>query len=389
MLKKWTHRVFVAVGFLALVSGLFYMYAYTAMGATTSNLRSDAIGASPQWRDGKFRNVLTRSNIEPGVLWDFFFSDEAQREPESYPEIINLTGKEFATPPESGLRVTWLGHSTLLIEIDGITLLIDPVWAERASPFTFMGPKRFHAPPLALDKLPKIDAVLISHDHYDHLDHETIEALGDSIPLYIVPLGIGAHLEYWGVSADHIVERDWWQEFKLGEVILAATPARHFSGRSMLDSDQDKTLWSGWAAVGPKHRVYYSGDTAMFPEFTEIGDRYGPFDMTMIETGAYNQAWSDVHLGPEQALDAHKMVRGGLYMPVHWGTFDLALHSWTEPVERILAAAEKNGIAVAVPRPGQSIEPASPPAIARWWPEIGWKTADDAPVVSTGLSARQ
>lgn len=387
MLKKWTHRLLIAVGFLALVSGVLYLDAYTAMGATTSNLRTDAINASPQWRDGKFRNVLARSDIQPGVLWDFLFSDEAQREPEAYPEIVKLTGSEFDQPPESGLRVTWLGHSTLLIEIDGFTLLIDPIWAERASPFTFMGPKRFHEPPLAIDKLPKIDAVLISHDHYDHLDDETIAALGENIPLYIVPLGVGAHLEYWGVPADHIVELDWWEEFKIGDLILAATPARHFSGRSMLDSDQDKTLWSGWAVVGPKHRVYYSGDTAMFPEFTEIGDRYGPFDITMIETGAYNQAWSDVHLGPEQALEAHKMVRGALYMPVHWGTFDLALHSWTEPVERILAAAEQEGIAVAIPRPGQSLEPVSPPAVARWWPEIEWQSVEDAPVVSTGLAA--
>lgn len=387
MLKKWTRRLLIAVGFLALFSSGLYIHAYTAMGATMSELRSGNYESSPQWRKGKFRNTLPRSAIDPGVLLDFFFSDDAQREPEAYPEIVKLTGEEFAAPPESGLRITWLGHSTLLIEIDGYRLLIDPVWGERASPFTFMGPKRFHAPPLALDKLPKIDAVLISHDHYDHLDHETIAALGDSIPLYIVPLGVGAHLEYWGVAADHIVERDWWEEFKLGDLILAATPARHFSGRSMLDRDQDKTLWAGWAVMGPTHRVYYSGDTAMFPEFTEIGDRYGPFDVTMIETGAYNQQWSDVHLGPEQALEAHKMVRGALYMPVHWGTFDLALHSWTEPVERILAGAEKAGIAVAAPRPGQSIEPASPPTLTRWWPDVGWQTAEEAPVVSTGLLA--
>lgn len=152
-------------------------------------------------------------------------------------------------------------------------------------------------------------------------------------------------------------------------------------------TDRDKTLWCGWAIIGSERRVYYSGDTAMFPAFDEIGSRLGPFDLTLIETGAYNALWADVHLGPEQALQAHRMVRGEVFLPVHWGTFDLALHSWTEPIERVLARAEELGVRVVVPKPGQSIDPAAPPELVRWWPELPWQTAEQAPIVSSGLGS--
>jgi len=228
--------------------------------------------------------------------------------------------------------------------------------------------------------------VLISHDHYDHLDHETITALGDRVPRYLVPLGVGAHLEHWGVPASRITELDWWGETEVGDLKLVATPARHASGRALTFSDQDKTLWSGWAIIGPNHRVYYSGDTAMFPELEQIGERLGPFDATMIETGAYNPLWVDVHMGPEQAIIAHQLVRGKLFIPVHWGTFNLASHNWTEPVERALLAAEREGVSASTPRPGESVEPKTATGPFRWWPKVPWKTASENPVMSTGLS---
>jgi L-ascorbate metabolism protein UlaG (beta-lactamase superfamily) len=204
--------------------------------------------------------------------------------------------------------------------------------------------------------------------------------------LFVVPLGVGAHLESWGVSAKQIVELDWWAETAVGALTLTATPARHFSGRSMVMADRDATLWAGWAIRGPEHRVYYSGDTAMFPDFAEIGRRLGPFDASLIEVGAYDALWADVHLGPEQAIDAHRLVRGGVLIPVHWGTFDLALHPWTEPVERLLVAASRTRAQVAIPRPGQTVVPAAKFPVARWWPRVPWRTAEIAPVVSTGLN---
>jgi L-ascorbate metabolism protein UlaG (beta-lactamase superfamily) len=362
------------------------MGAYSATGARPKDQRLAQMKASPNWQDGKFVNTLPRSDIRLVPVLKSWFDRPDRTEPDAELPLTLLDATDFDVAPPSGLRITWLGHSTLLVEIDGYRVLIDPVWGERTSPFSSQGPKRFHPVPLPLDELPELDAVVISHDHYDHLDHETIIALGDRVPVYAVPLGVGAHLEHWGVPTDRIVERDWWGEVEVGGLTLTATPARHASGRSLTFSDQDKTLWSGWAIRGPQHRVYYSGDTAMFPGLEEIGERLGPFDATMIETGAYNPLWVDVHMGPEQAIVAHELVGGKLFMPVHWGTFDLAVHNWTEPVERVLAAASQAGVRVAVPRPGQSVEPTAPPALSRWWPEVPWQTANQTPILSTGLA---
>ncbi|MCF8033504.1 MAG: MBL fold metallo-hydrolase [Desulfarculaceae bacterium] len=238
---------------------------------------------------------------------------------------------------------------------------------------------------MPLDQLPPIDAVVISHDHYDHLDYATVRDLGERVPVYIVPLGVGAHLESWGVARERIVERDWWGEVKLNGLTFTATPARHFSGRSLFLRDREKTLWCGWAVAGPEHRVFYSGDTGMFPGFAQIANRLGPFDAVIMEIGAYSRMWPDVHIGPEQAVQARLDLGSGLLIPAHWGTFNLAMHSWTEPVERLLAAAAKAGVAVVVPRPGQSVEPADPPQPVRWWPALPWRSAEEALLVSTGL----
>jgi L-ascorbate metabolism protein UlaG (beta-lactamase superfamily) len=295
---------------------------------------------------------------------------------------------DFRSLPVSGLRITWMGHSAALVEIDGKRLLLDPVWSERASPFGFAGPKRFFDPPLPLEDLPPIDAVLITHDHYDHLDKPTVERLHGAGARFVVPLGVGARLNGWGVAVEAVVELDWWQTTRIGEVTVTATPASHFSGRSVFRGDRDRTLWAGFAIHGPTHRVYYSGDTGMSPGFSAIGDRLGPFDAALIEVGAYDQLWADLHLGPEQAVEAFNQVRGKLLIPVHWGTFDLALHSWTEPVERLFVAAEEAAIPLAIPRIGQSVEPSAPPPVERWWPQVPWRTADEYPVVSSGGGAR-
>ena len=342
----------------------------------------ERIKRSPQWVEKTFTNPLKEEKIAfASNLWRWLRGVDHSK-PESPIDTAKPRHSELSKHPVSGLRLTWLGHSTFLVELDGVRILIDPVWADRASPFSYMGPKRFFAPPLALSSLPNIDAVVISHDHYDHLDHQTIVTLKDKVPLFIMPLGVGAHFQSWGVAEEKIVELDWWQSRQIKGVTLVATPARHFSGRSLTDRNQ--TLWAGWAFQGPKHRIFYSGDTAMFPEFADIGKRLGPFDLTLMEVGAYDAGWRDVHMGPEQAIQAHTMVRGGILLPAHWGTFDLALHSWTEPVERLLVAAEKANVRLALPRPGQSFELNDIPQ-QKWWPKVPWKSAEEAPVISSGL----
>lgn len=383
-LRRRTLRRRVGFGLFGL-GGAFVLFAWldarVAMGARPEGARLDRIEASPQWNGERFVDALPR--IDP-PMWETTKRWLAGAEfsvPDEPLAVLERRGSEFAEV-HPGLRITWLGHSSSLVELDGHRLLLDPVWGERCSPLSFAGPERWYPPPLALDELPDIDAVIISHDHYDHLDHPTIVALAARGTTFVVPLGIGAHLERWGVAPEAMVELDWWEETTIGGLRIVATPARHFSGRGPGQADQ--TLWAGWAMIGPEHRVFFSGDTAMFPGFDEIGERFGPFDAAMLEVGAYDQAWADVHLGPEQAVKASQMVRGEVMVPVHWGLFDLALHGWTEPIERVLVAAEAAGVQVVSPRPGESVV-IGETATSRWWPDVPWQTAEQAPVVSSGL----
>lgn len=272
----------------------------------------------------------------------------------------------------------------MLIELDGVRVLTDPVWSDRVSPLTWVGPTRYYPTLIELEQLPRIDAVLISHDHYDHLDHRTLIAMKDWDTRFIVPLGVGAHLEYWGIAPQKIVEVDWWETLDVGALKIVSTPVRHASGRHVLD--KDATLWSGYALIGPAHRVYFSGDTGLFTALQDIGEKFGPFDATMLEVGQYHRSWPDWHMGPEQAVTAHRMLRGKMLVPIHWGLFTLAYHSWTEPIERTLAGAKDE--IIVTPRPGQSFEPDQPPLFSRWWPNVGWETADQHPVVSGNVVMR-
>lgn len=355
--------------------------AWRAFGKAAEGERLARMQQSPQWAGAKFENPLPLFNDNRTAL-SALLNRSAFASPTQTVTVTKTDPTVFATPPVSGLRITWLGHSTLLIEIDRQRFLTDPVWGPRASPLTFIGPKRWYEPPLPLADVPAVDAVLISHDHYDHLDYPTFVAIRDWKTRFVVPMGVAAHLEYWGVPPDRIVELDWWQSVRIGETNIVMTPARHASGRHAFD--QNATLWAGYAVQAKTHRVYFSGDTGMFPELRDIGEKLGPFDATMIEAGAYNRAWPDWHIGPEQAIEAHRMVRGNKFIPIHWGLFDLAAHGWTEPVERIRVAAQRAQVQALYPRPGESIEPETaitPP----WWPEVPWQNAQEHPVHSTGL----
>jgi L-ascorbate metabolism protein UlaG (beta-lactamase superfamily) len=352
--------------------------------ALLNGLRLERARASKQFHAGKFRNT---ARVHPGlkgnplsVLGEFFFGGRARLPKAALPLESPLA--LWPTPVSSGLRITWLGHSTLLLESDGVRVLTDPVFGERASPFSFAGAKRFHPVPATIAQLPPLDAVLLSHDHYDHLCDASMREIGKLRVPVITSLGVGARLERLGVDPRLIMELDWWEEHTLpgGELAFAATPAQHFSGRSL--TDRNDTLWSSWVITTENRRLFFSGDTGLTDELASVRERFGPFDVTMLEIGAWHPSWGDIHLGPENALRAFELLGGGALLPVHWGTFDLALHAWDEPAETLLTLAEASKARVLTPLLGRPFEPAQVEGPTPWW-----RTLDTEEPVEPSLPA--
>lgn len=346
----------------------------SVFGKRAAGLRLDRMKASPRWANGAFRNVhpilsklkigAAAPNFAP-TLDAFLFGGGRRTPPAPLPSFDPRAAWEKSA--ETGLRATWLGHSTVLIEIDGLRLLTDPIWGERASPLTMLGPKRFQPVPVPLSTLPPLDAVLISHDHYDHLDYPTIVALARLGVPFVVPLGVGAHLEFWGVPTEHIIELDWWESYTLPnrELSITATPSQHFSGRGI--RGRNETLWAAFAVKSPRCSFFFSGDTGLTPEYAEIRRRLGPFDLVMLEVGAFHPYWAEIHLGPENALEALSMLGGGSFLPIHWGTFSLALHPWDEPAEKLLELSPRKGAHLLLPKLGEPVEPTRSEKLTPWW----------------------
>jgi L-ascorbate metabolism protein UlaG (beta-lactamase superfamily) len=331
------------------------------------------VAGSPNFSDGKFHNRMFTPALPPaGARKGLLRQMHEERHIGLPGGPIPLAHAELPADA-ADLSVTWFGHASALLEIDGHRLLVDPVWGHRVSPSPVFGPTRLHPAPVPLDQLPPVDAVLISHDHYDHLDLPTVRALlrSQSAP-FVVPLGIGAHLRTWGVPEDRIIELDWNDSTTIGGLTLTCTEARHFSGRFFT---RDTTLWASWALTGSRHRVFFGGDTGYTPAFAEIGARLGPFDLTLLPIGAYNDAWHAIHMDPEEAVRAHGDLGGGILLPIHWATFNLAFHRWAEPVQRLCAAAAAKDVQLVVPLPGQRIDVLDPPPVTDWWSAVG--SADD------------
>lgn len=340
----------------------------SAFGASERGIR-DSLAAAPtsaHFNGHRFRNIERDTGMSVGemlrLLPEYLAADKGRRRPGAPVPLVRTVFPAAA----SDLAATWLGHASVLLEIDGYRVLADPVFSDRVSPTRMVGPRRLHAAPISMADLPPLDAVVISHDHYDHLDRATIVDLAQvSDAVFLVPLGVAAHLREWGVPGYRIVELDWEGHHRIDSLDITCTPARHFSGRTL---SRNSTLWSSWALVGPTRRVFFGGDTGYTPALSRIGAHYGPFDLTVLPIGAYDPAWPSIHMDPEEAVRAFADLGGGVLLPIHWATFDLARHSWAEPVERLLAAS--GDATVAVPMPGQRLVIDDLPELHRWWWEV-------------------
>ena len=362
------------LGIILLITIAAVVFFYTApqLGARADGPRLERMKNQSNYEYPVFINSIeTKMEMPKGtmgkVLRHYFLEDKRDKNPRSPLSVHPFDKRAFESIPADSIAFVWFGHSTILMKINGVTLLADPVIVgKRASMFSFMGPKRFdYAAQLQVDDLPNIDAVILSHDHYDHLDYPTIKALKDRVDRFLLPLGVGAHFEKWGVLPDQITELNWWEEVELKGLRLAFTPTRHLSGRGL--RDRFHTLWGSWVIMGDNKRLYFSGDSGYFPGFKEIGEKYGPFDLTFMECGAYNEGWSEIHMFPEETAQAHLDLNGNLLLPIHWGKFDLSLHPWKESVNRLSAKAKEEGIRLFTPEIGEMVSFKDSTEVSEWW----------------------
>lgn len=365
--------VYLGVLILALVIAvqLFVAY-YPSFGGDVTKQRQELYANSAQFEAGTFQNQDSGSakdfnlNKVLKIFRKFFFEQVENGVPENNIAVKNINTADI-TAFKQGTRLYWFGHSAFLMQIDSTRILIDPMLSEVPAPHPWLGNKRFSDElPIEIEDLPKIDAVIISHDHYDHLDYESILKLKDRVDAYFVPLGVGVHLEAWGVSSAKIHEKDWWEATEFKNIQLTCTPAKHFSGRKF--SNHKSTLWSSWVIKSKEANIYFSGDSGYGKHFAKIGDSHGPFDLALVECGQYNKMWPDNHMFPKESAKAGLDLKAKTMMPIHWGAFKLSMHAWTAPIQQIRKEAAALGIPLVIPKIGApiSIETLSEPNTV-WW----------------------
>ena len=325
------------------------------------------VAQSEQYSKGRFQNPVSTSAASfkdmPRVM-QRFITRKVEKAP-SADYRFEETGRDMINIlDETGIYLNWLGHAAVLIHARGKYFLLDPMLGERASPFQWMGPRRYSPSPILPAKLPAIEAVILSHDHYDHLDYPTVLALKNKVKHFVVPVGVASHLQHWGVPGENIIEKDWWESHEGDGYSFTAAPARHFSGRLF---NRDNTLWCSWVLKFGDHSIYFAGDSGYFDGYGEIGEKYGPFDLSLMPIGAYDPAWQDIHLNPEEAVEAFRQLKGGQFYPTHWGTFDLALHSWYEPIKWLNELSEVHGIKTVTPKPGEWVHLLQNSTDKDWW----------------------
>jgi len=368
---KWLLKIIGSLIVLLLIVGVSFLYISPQFGGKASKEQIEAYGKTGHFENGIFLNDEPMEMEINCHSVTQMLKETMEPDPNVSPKVDikvqKISRESIQQKLDSVVRITWFGHSTLLIEMDSKKLLIDPIFSQYAAPHPLLGRKRYNSQmPITIEELPQINAVFISHDHYDHLDYESIKKLKAKVNHFFVPLGVANHLKYWGIDEKRITEMDWWQELSWENMEIAFTPSRHMSGRGL--GDQSTTLWGSWVFKGNHKNIFYSGDGGYGKHFAEIGNKYGPFDMGIMECGQYNKLWADVHLMPEQTIQASIDVKAKRIIPVHWGAYTLATHSWTDPIERVTTEAIKMNIPIATPKIGEPIYlKDSTKVFDNWW----------------------
>ena len=358
------------------ISIILSIFIMTGCSAVSNSNTKERIKNSPQYKDGKFVNPKEfHFEFDIGEIYNglkgIYFTEQPDSIPKSNLPITPLTYEKFYVNDKDAFHYTRLGHSTIMFQLAGKVWLTDPVFSEFITPFEWMGWKRFHPMPIELKDLENVEGIIISHDHYDHLDEDVIITLKDKVKYFIVPLGVEKRLLKWGVVPQKIISLDWWESAKVGDIEFTSTPSQHFSGRTLFDSAS--TLWSSWVVKANGKSLYFSGDSGYFDGFKKIGDKYGPFDITFMECGQYNERFEYIHMFPKQTMQAHKDLQGKLLVPIHNGTFKISFHPWYEPMQKITELAEQENVKVLIPPMGEVINILSPPEKTYYW----WNTNNE------------
>lgn len=368
ILKKILMILILSV-LILITTGLIWYKTSPQFGGEISELKIKEYKKTGHFKEGVFINK-TPVNMDMPALKMFsimidFIIGNPKRNPSKNIDVIKINSTKFASSKHVN-QITWFGHSSILLELDKHIILIDPMLGNTPSPLPILGPERYSKElPITIEELPYINAVIISHDHYDHLDYESIKKLKKKANHFYVPLGVDAHLIEWGIDTSKITALNWWESAKVNEINLVFTPSRHFSGRGL--GDRFSTLWGSWVIKGKKDNIFFSGDGGYGPHFKEIGKKLGPFDFSMIECGQYNENWSDIHMMPEESVRAAKDLNSSVMMPIHWGAFSLSLHDWTDPVERVINAANNLKIPISTPKIGEALNWRDEVKTFPWW----------------------
>jgi len=356
--------LFISVLALAaiLFVGVMIVWQNVEFGGKMDEMSLVKAESSTLYKDGNFQNIPEAVTYNFITIIKELMGDQVRIPSRPFPAEVPIISDTVGM----GIKATWFGHATVYIEMDGKRIMTDPMLSSHAFPLKWLAPKRYNPPPMKVEELPAIDIVVISHDHFDHLDMKTVIELAKKGSQFFVGVGIKAHLMRWGIPAKQINEMDWWESVTFNDFTIHSTPARHYSGRKWMDNS---TLWTSWVIESSQHKIYYSGDSGYSPHFKKIGEKFGPIDISFIKIGDYGEdaGWRDIHMITEKSVEAAKDLNTQLMFPIHWGTFSLSYHDWFEPINLAVKYAEEKSVLLATPKIGQTISLGAALSNEMWW----------------------